>query len=325
MNRGGDRAATAAARHPTGFPATALIDTHVKLLDIADAGDELLDAFEDLISLGRKGDRPQVVLGPTGARHLAWRGCLPGGIVTAWLWIGHALRACEISAFIGDPRLQVYVPAHGDVAIFGPLRHAATLAWRQWDEKVRTADDVEALIAGFVHSALSETTPIEPPVRETMPARRPAMVEQPVPGTVDWELVHASDATLTVFCDPEGNVREETVVCHVTCWRTELAAPGTVVAEEPWHDSFQWAAGQWELVNDDAANETRNGSWVLRGTEALTVTKTLEKLPAPLQPWVLESTTRAIGNLDALANQHPAFQTALHRLRDELARVTDRA
>jgi|SRR5215207_1650365 len=99
------------------FPATALIDTHLKLLDVAGVDDDLLEALEDLVCMGRGADEPAVVLDSGGTRHLVWRGYVTGGLITVWLRAGGALRDAEVSAFIGDPRLEVFVPAHGDVVV----------------------------------------------------------------------------------------------------------------------------------------------------------------------------------------------------------------
>jgi len=139
------------------FPAMALIDSHVKILDVAGAGDDLLEAIKDLVGMGRAGDDPGVVVDSSGARHLVWRGYLTGGLITVWLRLGHALRNAEVSAFVGDPRLEVFVPAQGDVAVFGALRHAVLLSWEEWEERVRAADSVEGLLAIFVHAAMSES------------------------------------------------------------------------------------------------------------------------------------------------------------------------
>jgi hypothetical protein len=290
------------------FPATALIDTHMKLLDVAGAGDELLEAVKDLVSMGRIGDEPSVVHDTNGARHLVWRGYLTGGLITVWLRLGRALRDAEVSAFIGDPRVELYVPGRGDVAVFGALRRAVVLPWEEWDEKVRTAGSVEDLVAGFLHAAMSERPPFKPPASDTgltgadeddlgtfpeaehvneptLYGPRPEMIEQLAPGEIDWELVDESDANLTISCDPEGNVEEESVVCHLMRWRTEFAAPGTVLAGEPWEESLEWAAGQWEWVGGEGEedDDPEQGDWVQRGREPLTVGKALEWMPSALR------------------------------------------
>ena len=56
---------------------------------------------------------------------------------------------------IGDPRLDVFVPAQGDVGVFGRMRRAVVMSWEEWDEKVRAAESGEDLVAGFVHAAMS--------------------------------------------------------------------------------------------------------------------------------------------------------------------------
>ena len=78
-----------------------------------------------------------------------------GGLITVWLRLVPALRSAGLSAFIGDPRLEAFVPAQGDVGVFGPMRRAVVMSWEEWDEKVRAADSVEDLVAGFVHAAMS--------------------------------------------------------------------------------------------------------------------------------------------------------------------------
>jgi hypothetical protein len=255
------------------FPATALIDTYLKVLDVRGAGEELVEAVADLVKMGRIGDAPDGVHDADGARHLVWRGYITGGLITAWLRLGGALRRASISAFLGDPRLDVFVPAEGEVVVFGVLRRAIRLTWEEWDEKVRAADSVEDLVAGFVQAALSDAPLFERPTREspttgegdedqeafpemervhepTLWGARPEMIEQLAPGEIDWELVEESDAALTISCDPEGNVTEESVVCYLMRWRTEFAAPGTVLDDEPWQDSFEWAVGQWQWVGE---------------------------------------------------------------------------
>lgn len=327
------------------FPATALIDTRVKILDVARAGDELL---KDLIDMGRIGDDPNVVADSSGVRHLVWRGYLTGGLITVWLRLGHALRSAEVSAFIADPRLEVFVPADGDIAVFGALRHAVTLSWEEWDDKVKTADTVEDLVACFVHAAMNESPMFEPPTRGAMPATddddqeafpeaervrehplyapRPEMIEQLAPGDIDWELVDESEANLSIACDPEGNVVDESVRYYVTRWRTDVAAPGTILVEEPWDQSFAWAAAQWQWVGEEGQenDDTEQSEWVLRGNEPLTVSTTLEHLPPVLHGWVLDSTRRAISDLRELAHEGPAFRAALDKLRRELAEVERR-
>jgi hypothetical protein len=205
--------------------------------------------------MGRIGDEPRVVADSSGERHLVWRGYLTGGLITAWLRLGHALGSAEVSAFTADPRLEVFVPAEGDVAVFGALRHAVMLAWKEWDKKVKAADTVEDLVAGFVHAAMSEAPLFERPTRGAMApadddddepgafpeaervgehplyAPCPEMIEQLAPGETDWELVDESEANLAIACDPEGTVLEESVRCYLTRWRTDLAAPGTVLLD----------------------------------------------------------------------------------------------
>jgi hypothetical protein len=129
--------------------------------------DDLLEAVKDLVALGRAGDEPGVVLDSSSTRQLVWRGYLTGGLVTVWLRLGCALRDAEVSAFIGDRRLEVFVPGRGDVAVFGALRRAVVLSWEEWDENVRVEGSVEDLVAGFVHAAMSDA-PFKPPSRESM-------------------------------------------------------------------------------------------------------------------------------------------------------------
>lgn len=150
-----------------GFPATSLVDTHVKVLDVVGAGEELVEALTDLVRMGRIGDEPEVVDDAGGARHLVWRGYVTGGLITAWLRLGRALRNAGVSAFLGDPRVDVFVPAEGEVAVFGVLRRAVTMTWDEWDEKVRAADSVEELVGGFVQSALSDAPLFERPARQS--------------------------------------------------------------------------------------------------------------------------------------------------------------
>jgi hypothetical protein len=336
--------------HRDEFPATALIEAHLKVLDVAGAGDELLEALTDLVSMGRIGDEPGAVIDSSGTRHLVWRGYLTGGLITVWLRLGQALRNAEVSAFLGDPRLEVFVPAHGEIAVFGVLRHPIALSWEEWDERLRAAGSVEELVASFIHAAMSESWLFEPPARESMAAAddddededqiafpeaervrepmlygpHPKMIEQLEPGQVDWELVDESDANLTISCDPEGSVEQESVVCYLMRWRTEFAAPGTVLADEPWQESFGWAVGQWQSVGEEQDDEGEEREWVLRGKEPLTVSKALEQMPQALRPWVLDSTTRAIRDLEHLAEEEPSLKPALEKLRDELAQVEAR-
>jgi hypothetical protein len=104
-------------------------------------------------------------------------------------------------------------------------------------------------------------------------------------------------------------------------WRTEFAAPGTVLADEPWEKSFEWAVGQWKWVGEEGEedDDTEQGEWVLRGKQPLTVSAALDQLPPALRTWVLESTRRAIGVLQDLVEEQPEFRLALDKLRAELA------
>jgi hypothetical protein len=102
---------------------------------------------------------------------------------------------------------------------------------------------------------------------------------------------------------------------------SELAAPGTVLAGEAWHESFAWTVGQWQWVGGDDAedDDTERGDWILRGREPITVMKALEQMPLPLRPWVLEATRRAISDLEELSEEQPELGVALDKLRAELA------
>jgi hypothetical protein len=322
------------------FPATALIDTHLKLLDIAGAGEELLEALTDLIRMGRIGDEPDVVLDAAGTRHLVWRGYMTGGLITAWLRLGSALRDADVSAFIGDPRLEVFIPSDGEVAVFGALRRAVQLSWDDWDQRVRAADSVEDLVAGFVNDALNDSPlfqmrspdPTHPasdddqddfPAAERLPmdslyGPRSEFIEQLAPGEIDWELVDESDSNLTISCDPEGNVEEESVVCDLMRWRTRFTAPGTPIADEPWEQSFEWAVGQWQWRTDGDEGGESEEEWVIRGKQPLSVGEVLERLPSAFRAWVLDATRRAIQELEHLAEDDPSFAAALKTLRDEI-------
>jgi hypothetical protein len=328
---------------PDEFPATALIDTHVKLLDVADVGDDLIEALDDLVGMAGGCDEPAFVGDAGRTRHLVWRGYLTGGLMTVWLRLGGALRDAEVSAFVGDPRLEVFVPAHGEVAVFGVLRQAVVLSWEEWDERVRAAGSVEDLVAGFVHDAIGKTPPFTPREHRSssldddedddavafpdaerihekaLYAPRPEMIEQLAPGEIDWEILDESQADLTICCDPDGNVQRESVVCYLMRWRTEFAAPGTPLADESWQDSFQWTVGQWRWEGEE--EDTEQDNWILRGKQPINVMKALEQMPEPLRPWVLDATRRAISDLEELAEEQEELGVALEMLRAQLAAV----
>lgn len=104
-------------------------------------------------------------------------------------------------------------------------------------------------------------------------------------------------------------------------WRTEIAAPGTVLDDEDWQTCFEWSVGQWQWVREESGEEhdPDTGDWVLRGKQPMTVKAVVEQVPAVLHQWVFDSTQRAIRALEDLQHEDPAFDLTRQRLLRELA------
>ena len=77
------------------LPATALIDTHNERSRCRRRWDALPEAVKDLVSMGRIGDEPEVVLDTSGVRHPVWRGCLTGGLITVLALAWHRAPQCR--------------------------------------------------------------------------------------------------------------------------------------------------------------------------------------------------------------------------------------
>jgi hypothetical protein len=105
------------------FPPTARIDTRLTIVDWPLTVDEELEAaVAGVTTFELANDAPAVVEDGL-TRHLAWRGYLTGGLLTLYERLGSLLSDRGLSAFYADPRLEVIVPAEGELVVLGPLRH----------------------------------------------------------------------------------------------------------------------------------------------------------------------------------------------------------
>jgi hypothetical protein len=197
------------------FPPTARIDTRLTIVDWPLVpNDELASEVEAVATFELANDKPAIV--DDGAtRHLAWRGFLTGGLLTLYERLGTLVSAHSLSAFYADPRLEVFVPAEGNVVVLGAMRYPIRLERADWDARVRVADSADDLAAEFIHAALSGAGEVIAEARHAVeedPAplvpRVPEMVEQRAPGEVEFDLLDDSDFELIERYDPEGNPEE---------------------------------------------------------------------------------------------------------------------
>jgi hypothetical protein len=252
---------------------------------------------------------------------------LTGGLLTLYEQLGALVSAHGLSAFYADPRLEVFVPAEGQVVVLGALRYPIRLERADWDARVRVADSGDDLAAAFVHAALSGAGEVIAEARRAaeedpapLVARVPELIEQRSPGEVEFDLLEDSDFELTERYDPEGNPEETWVSCQVLRWRTDFVAPGTVRPPDlDFEDALTWRVSQWEWI--DEGDEETDGEWALRANVPIAVIDVLDHLPAPLRPWVGRVTADAIELLEHIATEEPEFASAADRLKAELQDV----
>jgi hypothetical protein len=316
------------------FAATDRIATRLTIPDWPhDDVDELTSAIHALATFELANDLPAVVEDGSTA-HLAWRGYLTGGLLTLFERLGDMISERGLGAFYADPRLEVFVPAAGDVVVMGALRHPIVMPRPEWNQRVATADSGDDLAAGFVHDALSGASEVLAAARESaernlhhIGAPPPDAYPQHMPGEVDFDLLDDADCVLTEAYDPEDVLDGSWLSCQLLRWRTDFVAPGT---QESSHDELKtrgrWRVVQWEWVPDPDAEaddvEDGEGDWALRGHMTISARDVTSHIPAPLAEWVRRMTAAGIEWASELAELEPALLETAEQLRHELADLT---
>ena len=316
------------------FPPTARIDTRLTVVDWPLTVDEELEnAVAGVTTFELANDAP-VVVEDGLTRHLAWRGYLTGGLLTLYEQVGALVSDRGLSAFYADPRLEVFIPASGDVVVLGALRYPIRVDRPDWDARVAAAESGSDLAAGLIEEATETASEVIEQARRAaeddphpLVAPRPEAFEQRAPGEVELDLLEDSDFELTERFDPEGNPEQSWVSCRVLRWRTDLVPPGTV--RDPDHrleDAVTWRVSQWQWVPSDTEDDEEDideeeaewGSWELRANSPFAAAAVSELLPEPLQPWVRRMTEQAVGLFESIELEEPAFTGAAARLKEEL-------
>jgi hypothetical protein len=132
----------------SGFPPTARIDTRLTVVDWPLVADDELDAAVLGVTAFELANAAPAVVEDGTNRHLAWRGYLTGGLLTLYERLGTLLSERGLGAFYADPRLEVFVPADGEVVVLGALRHPIRIERTGWDARVAAADGGNDLAEG---------------------------------------------------------------------------------------------------------------------------------------------------------------------------------
>lgn len=310
------------------FPPTARIDTRLTVLDWpGDPDDDLVEAVAGVTMFEIANDGPAIV-GDGDRRHLVWRGYLTGGLLTIYERLGRALSDLGLGAFYADPRIEVFVPAEGDVVVLGALRYPIPIAREEWDARVASATSAADLARDLIPPPTSAAEEIIAEARraadeEPHPflAVRPEALEMPAPGEVQFDLLDDAECELTERYEPEGSLEAAWLSFGILRWRTDFLAPLTVLP--PFHsmmDSLTWRVAQWEWLDD--GEEEGEGRWAARAHMPVSVREVADRVPERLVPWVRGMTERAIEQLEELAEEQPGFLEAAETLRWELARLS---
>lgn len=303
------------------FPPTARIDTRLTVIDWPrDPDDELVDAITGVTTFEIANDGPAVVV-DSERRHLVWRGYLTGGLLTLYERLGRTLSDLGLGAFFGDPRIEVFVPAEGDVIVLGALRQAIPVPRDEWDARVSTASSAAQLATDLLPRPSTAAEEIIAEARraaeqepQPFPAVRPEAFETPAPGEVQFDLIEDAECELAERYGPEGSLEAAWLSFAILRWRTDFLAPLTVLP--PYRslmDSLTWRVAQWECVDDDA--------WELRAHMPVSVREVAGRMPDKLALWVRGMTEHAIEQLELLAEEQPAFLEAAEALRWDLTRL----
>jgi hypothetical protein len=325
--------ATKYIRAAVDFPPTARIDTRLTILDWPLSVDDELQATVSAVTTFELANDVPAVVEDGSTRHLAWRGYLTGGLLTLYEQVGALVSQRGLSAFYADPRLEVFVPAAGDVVVLGALRYPIRIERADWDARVAAAESGSDLAAGLIEEATETASEVIEQARRAaeddphpLVAPRPEAFEQRAPGEVELDLLEDSDFELTERFDPEGNPEESWVSCRVLRRRTDLVPPGTV--RDPDHgleDAVAWRVSQWQWIPADSEDdddldeeEAEWGSWELRANSPIAAATVADLLPEPLQLWVRRMTEQAVGLFESIELEEPEFTGAAARLKDEL-------
>jgi hypothetical protein len=313
------------------FPPTARIDTRLTVVDWPLTVDQEVEAaVVGVTTFELANDAPAVVEDGL-TRHLAWRGYLTGGLLTLYERLGALLSDHGLSAFYADPRLELFVPADGEVIVLGALRHPIRIDRADWDARVAAVDDGSELAEGFIRGALEGASEVIEQARHAaqeepgaLAAPRPEAFEQRAPGEVELDLLDDSDFELIERFDPEGNPEESWLSCRVLRWKTDVVPPGTVrEPDQRLENALSWRVSQWQWVPEETEDEDDDdegewGEWALRGHSPIAAAEVAERLPQPLMLWVRRRTEQAVELFDELEREGPAFAPAARRLEAEL-------
>ena len=311
------------------FPPTARIDTRLTVIDWPDAPDaDLVEAVTGVTTFELANDPPDLLV-DGDRRHLAWRGYLTGGLLTLFERVGAKVSALGMSAFYGDPRLEVFVPAHGNVVVLGALRVPIVIERDEWDTRVRSAGSASDLVADLTAPLGSGAEEIIAEARraaeeEPHPflALRPEALELSAPGEVQLELLEDAEFELTERYAPEGSLDAAWLSFEIPHWRTDFIAPATVLP--PYRlleESQHWRVAQWKWVPD--GEEDDEGEWELWAHMPVNVSDVLQWIPDVIGSWVRNMTELAIGVLEEIAEEEPVFRVAADTLKRELAAVDE--
>src|SRR4051794_36760674 len=104
------------------------------------APDEELESSVTAITTFELANDAPAIVEDRASRHLAWRGFLTGGLLTLYERLGALISERGIGAFYADPRLEVFVPADGQVVVLGAMRYPIRITRADWDARVVAAD-----------------------------------------------------------------------------------------------------------------------------------------------------------------------------------------
>lgn len=286
---------------------------------------ELWREIRRLVAFGPTTPAAQVL--PGGDRHLAWRGPLPGGVVTLYEHLGALLRAHGLDFLVADPRLEVFLPAQARPVVLGASRRPWRLTYEQFEEGLKRldrGDDPAVVFAPRPQGPRVESMPAsaddDGSARE-LPGEEENMLLGLAAPAPDLELLQGAETRLVERYDAEGLLEEAWVSRQALAWRTEVLAPGTSrIPGEEFDDSLCWRIAQWECTPDlSCAEGSDEGRWVLRAHAAMSATSVARVLPEPLRAWVAKATDDGIDLCQSLIEGgEPQFATAQAQLLDEL-------
>ena len=307
------------------FPPTARIDTRLTVMDWPAApDDDLVEAVTGVTTFEIANDPPDLLV-DDDRRHLVWRGYLTGGLLTLYERLAAKVSGLGMSAFYADPRLEVFVPARGDVIILGALRMPIAVERDEWDARVRAAGSVSDLVVDLTQPMRRGADEIIAEARraaeeEPHPymALRPEALEMSAPGEVQFDLLEDAEFELTERYEPECGLDAAWLSFELPRWRTDFIAPMTVLPPYRLLDESRvWRVAQWQWMPDPDDDE--EGDWELWAHMPVTVSDVVSRVPDRIAQWVRGMTELAIEAFEEIGEEEPEYARAARELKSELA------